>query len=318
MTGIVGETIAHIRPRREHFALAGLAAMFICTLGGCASDSRSFATPESAVESFIAAVRAEDSAELERIFGPDSHDLLYSGDEVADAHSRANFLSLYDEKHALKESGEGVILEIGETDWPFPIPVVKDADGWYFDTEAGSDEIITRRIGRNELSAIQVCLAIVDAQREYAAADFAGNGWREYAQRFDSEPGTRNGLYWPAAPGEPESPLGEFMATAAAGGYLEGEHVPQPYHGYLYQILTSQGAAAPDGKMDFIAQGHMIGGFGVVVWPANYANSGLKTFIVSHLGVVYEKDLGDETDSIARSMTAFNPDEGWQKSDATR
>jgi hypothetical protein len=294
----------------------------MCSLTGCGSHSQAaYATPDAAVDSLISALRADNKDELKRILGPDSGDLLSSGDDVADANARAEFLRLYDEKHGLIPDGDdSMTLEVGATQWPLPIPVVKDDKGWHFDTAAGLDEMLSRRIGRNELYAIQICLAIADAEREYAAADFSGDGWREYARRFNSEPGKKNGLYWPAAPGEPESPLGQLVASATEEGYREAEqvnHEPRPFHGYLYRILTAQGPAAPGGAMDFVAQDHMIGGFGVVAWPADYANSGLKTFIVSHHGVVYEKDLGDDTDRIARAMKEFNPEQGWEKSDTS-
>jgi hypothetical protein len=285
------------------------------TLGACSTAPQSFESPEAAADAFIAALRANDRASLERIFGPGVEDALNSGDEVADANDRDEFARLYDESHRLVDSGGTMTLEVGETDWPFPIPLVQEDRGWFFDTDAGLDEMLSRRIGRNELAAIQVCLAIADAQREYASAHFAGSEWREYARQFASDPGKRNGLYWKSRPGEPQSPLGELAASAAAEGYTAagaGEG-PRPYYGYYYRILTAQGPAAPGGAMNYVANGHMIGGFAVVAWPAEYANSGLKTFLVSHHGVVYEKDLGDDTDSIARATTAFDPGPGWSR-----
>ncbi|MCC6677423.1 MAG: DUF2950 domain-containing protein [Phycisphaerales bacterium] len=299
----------------------GFGVMLACQLGGCASGPRPYATPDAAVDSLVTAMRGGNQSELNKILGPDSRELLSSGDEVADASGRAEFLRLYDTKHRLIPDGDDFMtLEVGADEWPLPVPLVKGGDGWTFDTAAGLDEMLSRRIGRNELYAIQVCAAIVDAQREYASADFTGDGWREYARRFNSEPGKRNGLYWPAAPGEPESPLGELVASATSEGYTGSKQAssgPRPFHGYLYRILTAQGPAAPGGALDFVAQGHMIGGFGVVAWPADYANSGLKTFIVSHHGTVYEKDLGDDTDRIARAMKTFNPEPGWTVSDTS-
>jgi hypothetical protein len=297
---------------------------------GCSSDhsqrasspTATYATAEAAVDALVAALRTDNQDELRRVLGPQSGDLLSSGDAVADANGRAEFLRLYDEKHRLEMQGDdSATLDVGATDWPLPIPIVKDDKGWSFDTPAGLDELLSRRIGRNELSAIQVCLAIVDAEREYAAADVNGDGWREYAQKFNSDPGKKNGLYWPSAPGEPESPMGDLVAHATAEGYsAEGRSAeqPRPYHGYYYRILTSQGPDAPGGTINYIEQGHMIGGFGVVAWPADYANSGLKTFITSHQGRVYEKDLGDDTDRVARAITAFNPAEGWTECGATQ
>jgi hypothetical protein len=210
-------------------------------------------------------------------------------------NGRAEFLRLYDEKHRLTPDGDdSMTLEVGATEWPLPIPVVKDDKGWHFDTAAGPRRDAVAPYRAQRAYTIQVCLAVVDAEREYAAADFNGDGWREYARRFNSEPGKKNGLYWPTAPGEPESPLGELVSSATEEGYRKAEqvnHEPRPFHGYLYRILTAQGPAASGGPINFVVQDHMIGGFGVVAWPQTYANSGLKTFIVSHHGVVYEKDL---------------------------
>lgn len=289
----------------------------VAGLAGCATSPRHYSSPDTAVNALITALRSDDQDELHRILGPSSDDLLSSGDDVADSNARKEFLRLYDEKHRLETRTEdSVVLDVGATDWPLPIPVVKEGSGWSFDTAAGLDEMLSRRIGRNELSAIQVCLAIDDAEREYAASDFTGDGWREYAAKFKSDAGKKNGLYWPSAPGEPESPLGDLVATATEEGYSaadrSAEH-PQPYHGYYYRILTAQGDSAPGGAMDFIVQGHMIGGFGVVAWPADYANSGLKTFITSHHGEVFQKDLGDDTEKIAAAMTAYDPGDGWEK-----
>jgi hypothetical protein len=322
MAGHFASDLLRFRPAAAHRcrAGAGFLAAAILLLCGCAAQPTSFATPEEAVDSLVAALRADDESELHRVLGPDSDELLWSGDEVADARGRAEFLRLYDEKHQLKpEADDWRILEVGSTDWPLPVPVVQGEQGWYFDTAAGLDEVLSRRIGRNELSTIQVCLAIIEAQREYAAADFAGEGWGEYARKVNSDPGKRNGLYWPVAPGETESPLGELVAQATAEGYEVADFVnpPQPYHGYFYRILTGQGPAAHGGAMNFVVQDHMIGGFGIVAWPAEYGNSGLKTFIASHHGAVYERDLGEDTDRIARTMQAFNPEPGWELSDTT-
>ena len=296
--------------------IAAACALFTATaaLTGCTTDPKNFDSPESAVGSLVAALRSDSTAQLYEILGSDADKLLDSGDSVADANGRSEFLRLYDERNRLvKTESDVATLEIGSSAWPMPIPVVQGDKGWYFDTVAGLDEMLSRRIGRNELSAIQVCLAIDDAQREYAAADHDNDGWREYAQKFASDTGKKNGLYWPTSEGEPSSPLGEFVADAAEEGYgaTKGQSGRRPYHGYYYKILTSQGPAAPGGELNFIANGHMIGGFAVIAWPAEYANSGLKSFMVSHHGIVYEKDLGDDTHRIAESMKSFNPGEGW-------
>lgn len=289
-------------------------------LAGCSSPPQQFATPQAAVDSLVLALREDNEADIKRILGADADQVMYSGDPIADDLGRTDFLRQFDQKHELKPDGDDAMsLEVGPTDWPMPIPVVQGKKGWYFDTAAGLDELLSRRIGRNELSTIQVCLAIADAEREYASHDFAGDGFLQYARQVNSDPGKKNGLYWPVADGEPPSPLGELVALATAEGYstTHPSGRPQPYHGYYYRILTEQGPAAPDGQLNFLAQGHMIGGFGVVAWPAEYGNSGLKTFIVSHHGVVYERDLGDDTDRIVSRMRAFNPEPGWEPSDMT-
>jgi hypothetical protein len=294
--------------------VAGAAALTHFT--GCSSGPSRYQTPDAALDSLIAALRADNNDELKRVLGPGADDVLSSGDPVADANGRKEFLRLYDEKHHLEtRDSETMILDVGATDWPLPIPLVKSDDGWSFDTAAGVDEMLSRRIGRNELSAIQVCLAIVDAEREYASADTNGDGWCEYAVKFKSDEGKKDGLYWPTGPGEPPSPMGDLVASATEEGYStagrDAAH-PQPYHGYYYRILTSQGPDAPGGEINYVEQRHMIGGFAVVAWPAEYANSGLKTFITSHHGVVYQKDLGDDTDRLARQMKVFNPDSSWE------
>jgi hypothetical protein len=305
-----------------------VAVAALVALGACASETvkepertrgKTYDTPQAAVEALVSALRAGDAEQLKAVLGPGSEEVLSSGDEVADAAGRAEFLRLYDEKHALEQQDEATaMLDVGATEWPLPIPIVKGEKGWSFDTEAGKDEMLSRRIGRNELAAIQVCLAIADAQREYVAGNFAGGDVPEYAQKLRSSPGKRDGLYWPTEAGQPESPMGDLVAAATEEGYAlkGGEEGPRPYHGYYYRLLTAQGPAAPGGEMEYLAQGKLIGGFAVVAWPAEYGNSGLKTFMVSHQGVVYEKDMGEGTDALARTMTVFNPDGTWQKSDA--
>ncbi len=313
----------HRRPRSQGpvARCLGLLLGVIAACGsvGCSTAPATYATPEAAVDSLITAVRAGDQEQLHKILGSDADRLLNSGDEVADRNGRADFLKAYDEKHKLTADGDDSrTLEVGNTDWPTPVPIVKGEHGWYFDTEAGMDEMLSRRIGRNELFAIQVCLTIIDAEKEYAAADDNGDGWREYARRFNSEPGKKNGLYWPTNPGEPESPLGPLVGEATAAGYGDKGNTSdtsRPFHGYRFRILTSQGDDAPGGALDFVDHGHMIGGFGVIAWPVEYGNSGLKTFIASHHGVVYQNDLGDNTDSAARAITAFNPGAGWERCD---
>jgi hypothetical protein len=212
-------------------------------------------------------------------------------------------------------------LEVGNDGWPFPAPLVKKGGTWSFDAEAGKTEVINRRVGRNELDAIQTLLAMVDAQREYAQRDSDGNGYADYARKFRSSPGKKDGLYWPDETGKSPSPLGPLAAAASKEGYgkKEGDKAaptgPQPYHGYVYRIITAQGKDAQGGAYDYVVGGKLIGGFAIVAWPATYRNSGVMTFIVNHDGVVYEKDLGAKTDSIAAAMTRFNPDATWRKAE---
>jgi hypothetical protein len=249
--------------------------------------------------------------------GRDGADIVSSGDPVADASARNRVIEGYDAKHqVVMEGTDKAVLIIGREDWPFPIPLVRKDSTWRFDTAAGREEILFRRIGRNELSAIQACLAYVDAQQAYAEVGVAGNG--VYAQRIVSRPGKKDGLYWPAQSGADESPLGELAANAAAEGYRVGEQ-RAPYHGYYYKVLTRQGRNASGGTLDYIVRGRMIGGFALVAYPAEYGNSGVMTFIVNHQGDVYEKDLGPNTARVAASMTAFNPDNTWRRvSDAAQ
>jgi hypothetical protein len=270
-----------------------------------------YSTPDEAVAALIGAVKAGDPRGLIQVLGPDGEDIVYSGDPVADAANRKRVVEAYDAKHQVNMEGtDKAVLVIGQEDWPFPIPLVRKDGAWRFDTAAGRTEILYRRIGRNELSAIQACLAYVDAQQEYAERGIAGNG--VYAQHIVSRPGQKNGLYWPAQSNADESPLGELAASAAAEGYRVGQQ-RAPYHGYYYKVLTRQGPNASGGALDYIVRGRMIGGFALVAYPAEYRNSGVMTFLVNHQGNVYEKDLGPNTARIAASMTAFNPDNTWRR-----
>lgn len=278
---------------------------------------KTFASADAAVTALVDAARKDDKAALSAIFGPAAKSLA-SGDAVQEKSERARFVAAYDEKHALKADGDArATLVIGKGDWPFPVPLVKAGDGWKFDTAAGREELLNRRIGRNELNTIQALQAIADAQREYAAEDRDGDGVREYAQKFHSGAGRRDGLYWPAKAGEPQSPLGPFAANAVREGYkgAGAEGKPAPYWGYYFRILKAQGKDAPGGRYSYLAKGkNMIGGFAVIAYPAQYAASGVMSFMISHDGVVYEKNLGPKTAQQAAAMTEFNPGEGWKKS----
>jgi hypothetical protein len=297
--------------------LAALILLMSCAAARAAAPAtgqKHFETPEEAVQALIDALRKDDTKQLGEVLGPGSGPLLFSGDKVADTRGRESFLREYDERHHLEAGGGKIVLYVGSDDYPFPIPVVPDGPSWRFDTPEGKEEILNRRIGRNELSAIQVCLAYVDAQREYYAQARKQGQVLEYAQRLASTPGKRDGLYWEAKAGEPESPLGPFVAKARTEGYRKGtQQGPIPYHGYYYRILTGQGSDAPGGATDYVANGHMIGGFGMVAFPAQYGASGVMTFIVNHDGVVYQKDLGPNTATLAKQMKLFNPDSSWQK-----
>jgi hypothetical protein len=277
------------------------------------AQQKSFSSAEEAVKAVIAAARSNNDKEMLAIFGPQAKELLFSGDAVADKQRRARFIAAYDEKNRLATEEESATLIIGKQEWPFPIPVVKKGQSWVFDTDKGKEEILNRRIGQNELFTIQACLAIVDAQREYAIKDRDKNSLLEYARKFVSDPGKKNGLYWSAKEGEPQSPLGPIMIQARSEGYRAAPpaHAPYPYHGYYYRILTAQGKDAPGGAYSYVVKGKMIGGFAVVAYPAEYGNSGVMTFIVNHDGKVFQKNLGPNTASIAKGMKEYNPDKTW-------
>ncbi|RPJ21335.1 MAG: DUF2950 domain-containing protein [Desulfobacteraceae bacterium] len=274
---------------------------------------RTFATPEEAVKALVEAMKANDEKALEAIFGPGSRDLIVSGDPVADQAGRERFVKLYDEKIRLEQTADKAVLSVGNEDWPSPIPIVKKDSLWRFDAKAGREELLARRIGKNELSAIQFCLAYVDAQREYVLKDRDSDGILEYAQKFASDKAKKNGLFWNTKEGEEQSPLGSIAAAAHKQGYRKKGANPQPFYGYYYRILQGQGKNAPGGAYDYMVKGNMIGGFALVAYPAKYASSGVMTFIVNHDGVVYEKDLGRNTEKTAQAMKVFDPDSTWKK-----
>jgi hypothetical protein len=279
-----------------------------------AYGQQSFKSPEDAIAALASAVKSGEAKEMLKVLGSDAEEIVDSGDNVADADTRQRFLSAFDDKHSITHEGDKkAVLIIGQDDFPFPIPLTRGKRGWEFDTAAGRQEILYRRIGRNELVAIQTILALVDAENEYADKD-RGAGTGVYAQRIVSSPGKKDGLYWPSD-GD-ESPLGELAARASAEGYKSSGE-PQPFHGYYYRILTRQGPNAPGGELNYVANGKMIGGFALVAYPAEYGNSGVMTFAVNHAGTVYQKDLGERTESIAKGMTSFNPDQTWKKVDTS-
>jgi len=278
-----------------------------------ASAQQHFGTPEEAVNALVGAVRVGDERAMLKVLGPSGASIVSSGDDVEDAATRARFIAAYEAKHRIAMEGDSkATLILGDQDFPFPIPLVRENGSWRLDTAAGRIEILYRRIGRNELNAIQTCLAYVDAQNEYAAKDRSGAGSGIYAQRFFSQPGQKDGLYWPAAAGSEESPLGELFARATTAGYRVGEG-RAPYHGYYYKILTKQGSNAPGGSLSYVVGNKMIGGFAMIAYPAEYGSTGVKTFLVSHSGTVYEKDLGRATARIAERIPSYNPDQTWKK-----
>jgi hypothetical protein len=305
-------------PRIRAMARLAAAAMLLaCATVSVASAQQAFKTPEEAASALVNAAKSSDRNALLTILGRDATDIISSGDAVADKNIRDEFVAAYDEKHAIETEGDHATMVIGNIEFPFPIPLVRKGETWSFDTAAGREEVLYRRVGRNELATIQGCLAYVDAQNEYADKDRTGAGPGVYAQRIQSQPGRKDGLYWPTKTGEDASPLGELVAAATTRGY-RFTGVRAPFHGYYYKILTRQGPAAPGGALDYVVNGKMIGGFALVAWPAEYGNSGVTTFIVSHNGTVYEKDLGERTAQRAEGMAVFNPDDTWKKVDLSQ
>ncbi|MFK4501187.1 hypothetical protein ABIF86_005478 [Bradyrhizobium japonicum] len=294
--------------------LSGVVALAM--LGSTAQAQQSYKTPEDAAAALAAAVKS-GPGDILKVLGRAAEDIVSSGDEVADNDIRQRFTSMYDVKHGIKAEGnKTATLILGPDDFPFPIPLVNTKTGWAFDTDEGRIEVLRRRIGRNELDAIQTALAYVDAQNEYADKD-RGEGAGVYAQRFLSTPGKKDGLFW--RDDSDPSPLGALVAEASAEGYKQGTgEGPAPYHGYYFRILKGQGSDAPGGALNYVVKGKMIGGFGLIAWPAEYGNSGVMTFLVNHAGTVYQKDLGNRTAVIAERTTLFDPDQTWKKVDAAK
>jgi len=305
-----------------------LALVFAVATGVSAPDSsaatakakqKTFASPEEAVKAMIDAMKAGDKAQLSAIFGPGSESVVSSGDNVVDKAERERFLKNYEEKNSLEKKGDDrVILQVGKDDWPLPIPIRKTGSAWSFDVKAGKEEILNRRIGRNELDVIDLLHAYVDAQREYAAKDRDGDGVYPYAQKFRSMPGKKDGLYWEAREGEEQSPFGPLAAEAAREGYAKksGSGNPVPFHGYFFRILSAQGKNAPGGRYSYLVKGKMLLGFAMVAYPANYGVSGIMTFLVNQEGVVYQKDLGRNTARKAVAMKEYDPGPTWKKVEA--
>jgi hypothetical protein len=293
-------------------------ALIAPAFAGAAEDGKTFSTPEEAVAALCAAANSTDADAYEKLFGSTASDLENPDSEKAAAEHESFTAALNATNHLVHVSDNRCVLEIGENSWPFPIPLVKHDDQWFFDIEAGKEEILDRRIGRNELATLQAARAYVDAQREYASRDRLGNGVLQYAQKIMSTPGLKDGLYWPTDLDGEISPLGPLVAQAQAAAHgttaQSAEAAPEPFHGYYFKILTRQGKDAPGGKYDYIINGDMIAGFALVAWPADYGNSGIMTFIVNQQGLVYQKDLGSKTEHLAPAIKRYDPDSTWELS----
>jgi hypothetical protein len=277
-------------------------------------EQRTFASADEASAALAEAMRTDDAKRVFAVLGPGSGKLIYTGDKVADQRLRDRFVAAWEKAHKFDSTNPArLTLLLGENDYPFPFPLVQDGSTWKFDAKAGAEEIVDRRIGRNELAAIQVCLAYVDAQREYALKDRDGDGLLAYAEKLVSSPGTHDGLYWPVKEGEPPSPFGPLMAQASGKGYGGPNDEAKAYHGYRYRILTAQGPDASGGAYSYMAKGKMIGGFALVAWPARWGASGVMSFICNQDGVVYQKNLGRDSATVTLGMTRYNPDTSWTK-----
>lgn len=292
-------------------AVFGISLLVLCTQ---AQAGEQFDSPDAAIEALVSAARGGDKEKLLEILGPDGKDVVSSGDEVADKNARDSFMKAYDKAHRFETEGDDfAVLLLGDDDWPFPIPVVKDEDGkWEFDTEGGLEEILIRRIGRNELSAIEAARGFITAQEKYAALNPDGGKTPAYAQRIMSSPGKKDGLYWPTKDGEGDSPLAKKFAEVIEEGYKPDGINPIPYHGYYFRILKSQGEGAEGGAREYVENGRMTGGYALIAFPAEYNNSGIMTFIVNQDSQVLEKDLGEDTVEIASKIDTFAPDDTWE------
>ena len=283
-----------------------------------AGNEKTFTSPGEAALALYKAVKSSDSASMDAIFGSNAGPILHTGDDVADKHVAATFIHNYDEMHrVVVEPDQTATLYIGAENWPFPISLVKNASGaWYFDTEAGKDEILYRRVGRNENDAIEVLHTLVEAQQEYASTTHDGEQVKQYANKVFSDEGKHNGLYWKTGDNDPPSPVGPLLAFAAGQGYTrkQGEPVP-PFHGYYYRMLTRQGPAAKGGAHDYMVNGRLTKGFAFLAYPAEYRNSGVMTFIINQDGIAYQKDLGQDTATLAPAISEYNPDKSWAPAD---
>jgi hypothetical protein len=291
--------------------LALLASLCFGLDAHAATSQRSFASPEDAVEALVKSAKANDRTAVLDVLGKSAGEWISSGDVVADRASVARFIAAYDAKHSIEKNDQKATLLLGDGDFPFAFPIVHSGERWHFDTAAGKEEMLARRIGDNELSTIQVLRAVVDAQMDYASADRNGDGVLAYAQKIVSTPGKHDGLYWPTKAGEETSPIGTLMANAADEGYRKTGEGPSSYHGYHFRLLKGQGPHAKSGALDYVIHGRAIGGFAAVAYPAKYGNSGIMSFIVNQDGQIYQADLGPNTKSRAEAMQLFDPGPGW-------
>lgn len=307
-----------LQKHRSSLAIQAALIVLLITLAACKSKNqestiRDFTSPEEAGNALQAAAKSDDEAALQQIFGPESKTLITSGDSVQDKNTAVKFASAYDVMHRWRMMGDGSqILLVGYDNFPFPIPLKKDQSGkWFFDTAAGKDEILNRRVGRNELAVIEVCNTVAQAEAAYHSQLHDGATTKQYAVRFISEPGKHDGLYWESAEGQPQSPLGPLAAFATGEGYKLKPDAHMPFHGYYFHMLRGQTDKAPGGAKEYVVNGKTTGGFAFVAYPAEYGNSGVMTFIINQDGVLLQKDLGPDTTQTATAMTAFDPDSGW-------
>jgi len=296
--------------------LVALPLIALCLLGSSdaaqaqTAEQKTFATPEAAVEALVTSLNADDASDIIEILGPAHEKSLIGGDEIAMRENRKRAGAAATEKAVLRDAGEGrKILVIGNKNWPVPFPIVQVGERWRFDTEAGLEELVNRRIGRNELNAIKICREYIDAQVDYASKDRDGDQVLEYAQQVMSREGQKDGLYWDSVAGEELSPFGPLIADAR--NYLDGREPGDPFMGYYFKIITHQGGDAIGGRHDYIINGNMVAGFALIAFPADHHNSGVMTFICSHTGRIHQKDLGPDGDLIAGAVAVYNPDSSW-------
>jgi Protein of unknown function (DUF2950) len=323
MREVMGMLEVGMSRNRLLFASRNLALCLATVIGFTACNSskppqessiRTFSSPEDAGEAIASAIKSGDANQIPDLMGPGSKEVILSGDSVADQNAANAFARRYAEMHRWRKMPDGsMMLLIGADNFPFAIPLKENSGGkWYFDLAAGQDELLSRRIGGNELDTVTTCLAVVDAQRDYMSQVHEGSTTRQYALKFISDEGKQNGLYWKSPDSGPDSPLGPLAAFASSEGYKANPNAHTAFHGYYFKMLSAQGSHAPGGQKNYIVNGNMTGGFAVVAYPAVYGNSGIVTFMVNQDGVVLEKDLGKDTTAVASGMTTFDPDSSWK------